>query len=202
MPASSNLPSFATHYYLGSRRPFLNLSDLSEAELARVLGELNQQGAASSSKRIFGRRYMELRRLTEAKLRRLFIEAGGQPERYAPHYLILGQSEWFKGLSPDTQELRIPLSQLPTHVTSATYPDSFTAMAYGPQFNLPYEPKPYHEKAFRLEELSALVQEYGLPRDEDGHGYDGYSQRPFEKYIEIQVWSDAPVQHFLRELKG
>lgn len=191
------MPSFATHYYLGSRCPFLNLSDLSEAELVRVLSELNRQGASGSSKRIFGRRYMELRRLTETKLRRLFIEVGGQPERHAPHYLILGQSEWFKGLSPDTRELRIPLSQLPTHVTSATYPDSFTAMAYGPQFSLPYEPKPYHEKAFRLEELPALVQEYGLPSDVDEHGYDGYSQRPFEKYIEIQVWSDAPLRSFL-----
>jgi hypothetical protein len=197
MTASTDTPLFATHYYLGSRRPFLNLSDLPEAELVRVLSELNEQGAATSSKRIFGRRYMALRRLTEAKLRRLFIEAGGQPERHAPHYLILGQSEWFKGLSPDTQELRIPLSQLPTRVTSATYPDSFTAMAYGPQFNLPYEPKPYHERAFRLEELPALIQEYGLPSDEDEHGYEGYSQRPFEKYIEIQVWSDAPLRSFL-----
>ena len=53
--------------------------------------------------------------------------------------------------------------------------------------------KPYHEKAFRLEERSVPVQKYGLPRNQDVHGYEGYSQSPFEKYIEIQVWSDAPV---------
>jgi hypothetical protein len=35
------------------------------------------------------------------------------PERHAPHYLILGQAEWFKGLSPDTHELRVSLPNSP-----------------------------------------------------------------------------------------
>jgi hypothetical protein len=27
--------------------------------------------------------------------------------------------------------------------------------------------------------------------------YDGYQNRPFEKYLEVQLWSDSPVREFL-----
>ncbi|UXN58759.1 hypothetical protein [Phyllobacterium zundukense] len=198
MTASFATPDFATHYYRASARPFLNLSDIPNHELPTVLASLNRQGDdVPRSKRVFGRRYMELRRLTEHKMRQLFVDAGGRPERLAPHYLVLGQSDWFKGLSPDMCEVRVDLANLPAHITSATFPDSFTAMAFGPQFGLPYDARPYHERVFSLNDLSSVISEYGLPSDQDNANYDGYQNRPFEKYIEIQVWSDAPLKSFI-----
>lgn len=53
-------------------------------------------------------------------------------------------------------------------------------MAFGPQFGLPLQSRPYHKQA-------------GGPEDR----YEGYAHRPFEKYIEVQVWSDEPVRSFL-----
>ncbi len=44
-----------------------------------------------------------------------------------------------------------------------TYPDSFTAMAFGPQFGLPLKPRPYHQHVFRLPQLQEVVAQYGLP---------------------------------------
>ena len=191
------LPDFATHYYFGGRRPFQNLSDLDEVHLTQVLCELDDARRTGAHSRVFGRRYMELRRLTERRLYDLFVESGGWPERQAPHYLILGTSRWYQGLARDMQEIRLPLTSLPDSATSFTYPDSFTAMAFGSRFGLPYEPRPYHERVFRLNDLRSVVDRYGMPADDANPAYDGYERRPFEKYIELQVWSDDPVASLL-----
>jgi len=84
----------------------------------------------------------------------------------APHYFILGSSEWYRGLSNDMEEIRLPLSSLPATVTSFTYPDSFTAMGFGADFGIPYEPRDYHGKVFLLDELDEVIGKHGLPSDE------------------------------------
>ena len=191
------LPDFATHYYFGGRRPFQTLSDLDEEHLAQVLCELEDARRAGAHSRVFGGRYMQLRRLTERRLYELFVAQGGRPQRQTPHYFILGTSRWYQGLARDMREVRLPLTSLPGSATSFTYPDSFTAMAFGPQFGLPYEPRPYHERVFRLRDLRSIVDRYGMPADEPNPVYDGYERRPFEKYVELQLWSDAPIASLL-----
>jgi hypothetical protein len=185
-----------THYHVNGRAPFLNLSDVAENELNEVVRDLERERAQGASARVFGRRYMELRRRTEDKLRTLFIEVGGRPERDAPHYFVLGSSAWYRGLSYGMREVVLPLDRLPSDVSSFTYPDSFTSMALGPHYGLPQEPRPYHERVYRLEELPEVIDVYGLPADEVGE-YDEYQHRVFEKYIEVQVWSDEPLRAFL-----
>ena len=188
----SRVPGFVTHYYLGDREPFLNLSDLAEPDLVDVLADLRSL-RTSGLRRVFGGRYMQLRRLTETRLRERFVEVGGRPERSAPHYFVLGESPWYRELSPTMRSVTLKLGDLPSDVTSFTYPDSFTAMALGPQFGLPRDPKPYHERVYRIEDLERVVTEFGLPEDELDEDYTGYEHRPFEKYIEVQVWSDLPI---------
>ena len=190
-------PAFVTHYHLADKPPFLNLSDISGDAREKVIEALGRRRAIGQSQRIFGRRYMELRRLTEARLRELFISAGGKPERSAPHYFVLGACRWFRELSTDTREVTLPLSALRSDVTSFTYPDSFTAMGFGQAFGLPNEPKPYHGTVFRMEELREVVHTYGIPDDRPDTNYADYHHRSFEKYIEIQLWSDEPVRHLL-----
>lgn len=146
---------------------------------------------------------MELRRRTETRLRARFVAAGGTPQRVSPHYFVLGSSSWYRGLAADMAEVVLPLAMLPSDVTSVTYPDSFTAMGLGPDYGLPHDHRPYHGRVYRLEELPDLVATYGLPPDEadppggsEGvavDGYDGYERRPFEKYIEVQLWADGPL---------
>lgn len=115
-----------------------------------------------------------------------------------PHInFVLGACEWYRGLSPDTSEVVLQVSDLPSSVTSITYPDSFTAMALGARFSLAQVPRPYHDQVFRLEQLVDLVTTCGVPSGEADAVYDGYHHRVFEKYVEVQVWSDDPVRHFL-----
>ncbi|HMC52070.1 MAG TPA: hypothetical protein VKI64_04855, partial [Acidimicrobiales bacterium] len=147
------LPGFVTHYHLPDRRPFLNLADLGEPQLTKVMDGLTRQRREGSQHRRFGRTYMEMRRLVEARLHRLFVEAGGRPQRRSPHYFVLGESAWFRGLAAGMREVQLPLTALPNDVTSATRPDSFTAMEVGPEFGPPHERRPYHARVFRLSEL-------------------------------------------------
>lgn len=191
------LPMVAVHYHMGDRAPFLNLSDLDAVGLDRVLADLARYRAELGLKRIFGPRYMDLRRLTEARLLECFISVGGKPERRAPHYLCLGPCEWFRRLAPEMKQVSLPLSALPDDVTSFTYPDSFTSMGFLPRFGIAHVERPYHGRVFRMHELADVVGQYGLPLGDADEDYEGYHRREFEKYIEIQVWSDAPVRSWL-----
>jgi hypothetical protein len=181
---------FVTHYYIEERGPFRNLSDLSAEECKRVMDELARERLDGRQHRRFGRVYMEMRRMTEARLRDLFIKAGGQPERAAPHYFVLGRSPWFRALSSNMREIHVPLSALPDLQTSITYPDSFTALGVVAQFGLPYDPRPYHNRVFRLDDLAALTERYGIPDAPPDPDYKSYEKRDMEKYIEVQVWTD------------
>jgi hypothetical protein len=191
------VPSEVRHYYRAARRPFLNLSDVPADEVGAVVRALMEEQFSGQHRRAFGRRYMELRRRTESKMRELFVEAGGQPERASPHYFVLGESKWFGGLADDMRSVVLRLDELPHATTSITYPDSFTAMALAPEYGLPYDARPYHDQVFRLNELEPLLDTWGLPAEPIG-GYEDYESRPFEMYVEIQVWSDDPVMPFLR----
>jgi hypothetical protein len=195
-----NLPKHITHYYSAADKPFQNLSDLNPDELATVLAKLKQRKTENPAfKRVFGKVYMDFRQRTEAKLRELFVERGGKPDRQSPHYFVLGDCEWFAGLYPDPKTVTLDWQSLPPETTSFTYPDSFVSMRLGPDYGLPPEPlQPYHEKAFLLDELAYVVAEHGLPDGGLDEDYADYHKRKFEKYIEVQVWSDAPVAEFLK----
>jgi hypothetical protein len=195
MPAV--IPDFVTHYYRAGGQPFLNLSDLTDDQVSVVIGRLESDRTQGLSARVFGRRYMELRRRTEAKLRALFVEVGGKPERSAPHYFVLGSSAWYGGLANDMRAIVLGLNELPSDVCSFTYPDSFTAMALGAAYGLSVDPRPYHELVYRIERLPEVIGTYGLPPDGVDE-YDGYQHKPFEKYVEVQLWSDEPLQSILR----
>jgi hypothetical protein len=187
------IPDFITHYHLPDRDPFLNLSDLSDQDVEKVLAGLSSAAQAGSSQRRFGSRYMKLRRRTEELLRTRFVDVGGRPVRQSPHYFVLGESEWFRGLYREAREVRIPLRALPTHHVSFTYPDSVTSMGLLPEFGIHVTRQPYHGTVYRIEELADLVGRYGLPRGTRPHSYQGHQFDDFEHYIEVQVWADDTV---------
>jgi hypothetical protein len=191
-------PTYATHYHDAGRRPLLNLSDLDGSQLNTVLADLNHASSSQDTyRRTYGPRYMDFRRRTEARLRDLFVSRGGDASRSSPHYFVLGDSRWLEGLYPKTASVRLNLEDLPVLPTSITYPDSFVSMALGPEYGLPHEPKPYHEQVFLLDELPEFIRKYGMPEDEENPDYEKYHKRPFEKFVEIQIWSDDPVSRLL-----
>lgn len=191
------VPDFITHYHLADRRAFLNLSDLDDAGLPSVLSGLHATAASGVSERRFGPRYMPLRRATEELLRTRFIEREGRPTRLSPHYFVLGESPWFRGLYRDAAEVRISLRDLPTAQASVTYPDSITSVGLLAEYGIKLSPRPYHGNVYRIEEIPDLVARYGLLRSAKPDTYDGHQFDDFEHYVEVQVWSDAAI-HNLR----
>ena len=192
------VPDFVTHYHLPSRDPFQSLSDLDDDEALAVMGHLNQERRNGAHHRLFGKTYLAMRREAEHRLRCRFVGAGGHPTREVPHYFVLGESVWFRGLGRDMSEVRLPLKSLPAEVTSFTYGDSFSATGVGPEFGFgdPTD-APHRSSVYRLDKLDEIVASHGLPDDEPVDHYDGYERGSDDRFIEIQLWSDQPVRRFL-----
>ncbi len=198
MGADPAVPQFVTHYCLPDRRPFLNLSDVDDAEAYQVMRELLRMRAQGLQSRSFGRVYLPWRRATEALMGKLFVERGGEQLRRAPHYFVLGESRWYAGLARDMQLVTLPPDLLSPKHTSFTLVDSFNAMGLGPQFGQAHVPDRHQAQVYRFDELAEVVSRHGLPRDEPpADGYEGYERRPVNQFIEVQLWCDEPVAAFL-----
>ena len=191
------IPDFITHYHLPDRRPFLNLSELDDESLAETIAELRIVGTAGRSERRFGPRYMSLRKRTEELLHHRFVQAGGRPQRRAPHYFVLGESAWFRGLYQDAAAVRLRLDDIPTEQISFTLPDSVAAMGLLPEYGIEVTPRPYHGTVFRIEELTDVAERYGLPGGARPASYQGYEFEDVEHFLEVQVWSDEPLEPYL-----
>jgi hypothetical protein len=176
-------PEIIVHYYEASQGPFRSLSDLSLEDAESILQRIRQEGTVFASKR--NRDYLGIRKSLEERIRQLFIERGGQPKRLRPHYFILGSCDWVKSWYCDGREVQILLKRVNPHVISFTYGDSFPAMRY-------QDGKPYRGRVYILEELSALIAQYGLPQVWNSNGKHGP-----ERYVEAQVWDDEPVEEYL-----
>ena len=179
------LPTCLYHYYDCSHAPFRSLSNLSAQQAEHVLQAIRQRGIGFASQRSAD--YLTIRRALEAKVRDLFIEKGGQPQRETPHYLILGACDWVKSWYDEGCELRVRLARFSPQHVSFTYGDTFPAMRYG-------DGKPYRGQVYTLTELPALVQEFGLPQIWNADGNQGP-----DRYIEAQVWDDAVLQAWLND---
>ena len=181
-------PETIVHYYEASQGPFKSLSDLSLEEAESILQRIRQEGLVFASKRNVD--YLKTRRSLEERIRQLFIEKGGQPKSLRPHYFILGSCAWVKSWYRDGREVQILLTSVNPKVISFTYGDSFPAMRL-------QDGKPYRGQVYRVEELSQLIAQYGLPQDWNREGKHGP-----ERYIEAQLWDDDPIMDYLGKQKS
>ena len=172
-----------THYYEAAVGPFRSLTKLSEAEATSIQTRLTEAGDVFASQRQPD--YLAIRRQLEAQVRAQFIEQGGKPALYHPHYLIVGESHWLQSWYRDGQKIQIPLSKVHPDSVSFTYGDTFPAMRY-------QDGKAYRGQVYCLGDLWDLIEQYGLPQDWNPTGQYGP-----DRYIEAQLWSDRPVMHYL-----
>ena len=178
-------PEVIVHYYEANNGPFKSLSDLSLEEAEFILQQIRQQGIVFASKR--NSDYLQIRMSVEERIRRLFVEKGGQPQRPRPHYFILGCCDWVKSWYREGREIQISLQTVNPKIISFTYGDSFPAMRY-------QDGKPYRGQVYLTEDLPMLIARYGLPQVWNNEGRLGP-----ERYIEAQVWDNEPVKGYLEQ---
>ena len=183
MHIETELPAFLSHYYEASHGPLRSLSDLEPEETERILDDIRCAGKSFASKR--NAEYLSIRRELEQRVRCLFIQKGGKPQRRHPHYFIVGESPWLKSWYQDGQVLCVPLAVFSAEIVSFTYGDTFPATRFA-------DGKPYRGQVYTLAELPMLVEAYGLPQVWNAEGHLGP-----ERYIEAQVWADKPLIPYL-----
>ncbi|MCM3785642.1 hypothetical protein M3231_21990 [Neobacillus mesonae] len=168
------------HYYDEQTGPFCNLSELNPEEAEKVLHDIRTQQRGFASKRT--KDYLQIRRGLEIRAREQFVQKGGKPIQYFPHYMTLGACPWLLDWYPNGRELQISMDELDSKILSFTYGDLFPTMRY-------VDEKPYRCQVYMLEEIRGLIDEYGYPQEWNPEGIKGP-----ERYIEVQIWDDAPLK--------
>jgi hypothetical protein len=158
MDRDEGLPAVLTHYYRPFSRPFLSLSSLSEPEVSRVLATIARTEPLPY--RLTHPDYLSERRRIEARMREMFCEKAGRPERDNPHYFVLGEfSLWETDAS---LKVELPLSAVPAPLVSFTLTDSFFNFRPTNLRGVPIPRRPYHGELFTLAELPALIRRHGF----------------------------------------
>lgn len=182
---TDSLPDFLCHYYERASGPFRSFSMLAPEEANALQAALRARGDVFASQR--AEDYLAVRRELEQRVRALFIAKGGRPIRERPHYLILGANPWLLGWYREGCELRLPLDDFDPATISFTYGDTFPAMRYD-------DGLPTQGQVYTLDELPALIAEFGLPQIVNPDGACGP-----RRYIEAQVWDNAPLRAYLSQ---
>lgn len=174
------------HYFDKSTGPFKNLSDLPNDKAKAVLKDIRRYHPYSqSAARDDG--YIERRAVYEQTARRLFKQLGGRMERYAPHYMTIGHSDWLYGWYEDPAFIRIPIGEFDLDTLSFTYGDMH------PTFSpIVTDGKEYRGKLYMYDGILDIISRYGMPQDTPPA--EGEIGHPF--YVEVQVWSDRTIEKY------
>jgi hypothetical protein len=194
MNKKQKLPNFVTHYYDPTGKPFLNLSELSDTECAKVISKLNELYRRGLRKAFYDDWYMPTRRRIEREMREEFLKKGGVAPRRFPHYFWWGGDNYREQMcKPEFKKITLNLSQLPRESISFTYPDSIGSMVYT---NDPKWSKHYHGKVFTYEEIHELFLEEEFPSG----GFERNAAYRVNKYVEVQLWCDDPIQEYITDI--
>ena len=187
------LPKFLYHYYERRRTPFLSMSELRPDAFTELMEDLANSGTPENrfdelEKRNF---YRFFRPYVEDKIYHQFIEKGGQPQIAKPRYTTLGPTKWFLDWYQDPAVVEIPLDDIPASAISFTYPDSMMSYLLAEDRFEPFAKfkMPYHGHVFTLDELPGLIDQYGMPDENDPSNIEHGN-----RIIEAQIWDMAPLQ--------
>jgi hypothetical protein len=173
------------HYFEKGRKPFLNLSDLTNEDAIRLHAKLSTENE-NFAKRDDNGQYMIQRRTVEERAYSSFKRKGGKPQRKRPHYMILDTKAWEKcEWFIDFDVIKIPIDEFDRDTISFTYGDSF------PTFKPIFAEEPEYD-LYLYHEILDIIKERGMPPQGDKENLTWLD--PW--YIEAQVWSDEAINKY------
>ena len=192
---------YLIHFYKRNTEPFRSLSALPDERAVELMQELFIEGSVFWERFKDPGEYLRLRRQIEEWLHQEFIAKGGTPQESYPIYMVLGRSKWLQtSLDPataaTTDEIQVPLSIFKECDVSFTYPDSMVSYLIAEEEESEYYLPDYHGKVFRLSEIQTIVEANGLPGERWGTNLPSF----LANYIEAQVWNQAPLLEYKRQL--
>lgn len=191
------MPDILTHYFKVGKKPFLSLSELTEAEALKIMENLYQDDA------MWGRfknpqKYIRERRQTELWVRKSFMAKGGKPVKKYPIYMVLGRCKSLEENidNKQLQKIEIPITYFTEQEVSYTFVDSMYSMVLGQEKPPEYYQPQYHGKVFTLTEIKAIIEKKGEPVE----GWWGNLPDDFFPYIEAQVWCQEKLFDYLENI--
>ncbi|MCL2407492.1 MAG: hypothetical protein FWC95_06130 [Defluviitaleaceae bacterium] len=173
------------HYYEKSKGPFLSLSALPINEAVAIQNQLVSDNKTFAAQR--NEKYLPRRLEIEGIVRNLFIEKGGKPEKYTPHYFAVGECPWLATWYQQADFIKIPITEFDLLAVSFTYGDTFPTFSSNVNDGMEYR-----KTVYTYEEILKIIGKYGMPQD----SWDKpvYAQ---PSYVEAQVWSDKVINKYL-----
>lgn len=181
------IPDIITHNFDPDRGAFQNLCALSDAEAQRLLDSISTSGS-----RKIKPSYLRRRRETEQWLLAERLRLFGPPRLKYPIYGFLG--DFADGADPSrSASALLPLAAFDSDMLTFTIADSMTSRPLALLEELAIYRKPHHGRAFALDDIRRHVERFGMP-DATRCG------APYaDRFIEVQIWDDGPIQRLLRE---
>lgn len=186
------IPDYLVHYYLPHKKPFLNLSDLSENDRDSVAGELNKRAEEGQMRRAFPDWYFVQRKEAEENMLKAYIERGGKPERTAPHYFSLGESLGMEFVyNNNFKKIIAPIAEFKTEVLFSIG-DTLWTFANSQNPDQQWENKWYQGKLYTYAETCAIIKKINL----DLTSKDSLNKNQVFQ-VEAVVWSDQDIEKLI-----
>lgn len=178
---------FLTHYYHQKDKPFQSLSALEKSAAIDIISSLHNREGWVYRRFSQPEQYLQQRKETEAWVKQAFIQKGGKPKTDYPQYFVVNRSIWIEeGFNQQSLHVSIPISVLNPEQVSFTFPDSMVSYWLREQYQSTYYHPEYHGQVFLLDEISQIIDEFGIPSEEWRTGED----RKYDFFIEAQVWDN------------
>ncbi|MBX3033557.1 MAG: hypothetical protein KF865_06490 [Bdellovibrionaceae bacterium] len=162
----NHIPDFIVHYSRGE--PFRSITSVCPTDLNQVIENLNESNAWGLA-RFSDRQYLSQRHDIEAKLRKRFIEIGGQPVLRNPIYFFPGRHTRFEEHERNSGYL-IYLRDVDPRSISFTYGDSmFSFNEENRRLAGEKYLNPLCEELFSLESLPQLFTNRKFPKADPLH---------------------------------
>ena len=175
------IPNVITHNFdpaLGAAR---NICSLPIEEAERVLDGIRASGTRQIKANYLRRRIAVEDWLISERYKKL-----GDTPLSRPIYFFLG--DFANGKDPSRpSSLVMPLDAFSPEVLTFTYPDSMASLPMALRKEHAPQRKEYHGVVFTLQEIERVVAKFGFP----------ISDRKYDRFIEVQVWDDAPIRKYM-----
>jgi len=182
------IPEYLFHYFELDQGPFRNITNNEFEEAVTIQNNISK---GFNSKR--PPNYISLRFALEKRLKESFIAKNRKPNRNDPFYFTLGECNWVKSLYDNPGVVKIPLKDIDAGQISFTYPDSMVSFQFYDEPKLATYRKTCNGQVYLLEELSTLIDEFGLPSEDIWQSQEAMK---YDRYIEAQLWDDTIIQHY------